>query len=371
MVETIRSIHRLRGALLSALLGAGPLVWVGCGDEPAPEAPVARPVKILAINSADAQEILEYPGTISAAQHSEMAFEVAGKIVEFPVLEGQIVKQGDLLVRIDPRDMASASDVDTAKVNLARAEYERMKKLFEAEVASQQELDRAKRAYEVSLAQSQSSSKGLEDTELHALFDGIVAKKLVRDFENVQAKQPVLILQDTTNLEIDVAIPEADFARLTPGLSLAERTARARPLVIVTSLPDQSFPAELKEFNTTADPVTRTFQATLRFDPPDDVSIKPGMTAKVRIHVGPRPRTGGGESAVVIPASATIADETGQAFVWVIDPTSMTVERAPVELGNLSGSQVYVTSGLVSGQQIAISGVHQLRDGMQVRPYGD
>jgi len=371
MTQRTRSIHGLRHAILGALLLAGAAMTWGCGDEPAPEAPVARPIKILTIDAQGAVEILEYAGTISAAQHSEMAFEVPGKITDFPVVEGQVVKKGDLLVRIDPRDMAALADVDTAKVRLAEAEYERKKKLFEADVISQQELDRAKRIYEVNVAKSQGSAKGLEDTELFALFDGVVAKKLVKDFENVQAKQPVLILQDTTNLEIDVAIPEADFARLTPGLSLAERTARARPLVIVTSLPDQSFPAELKEFNTTADPVTRTFQATLRFDPPDDVSIKPGMTAKVRIHVGPRPRTGGGESAVVIPASATIADETGQAFVWVIDPTSMTVERAPVELGNLSGSQVYVTSGLVSGQQIAISGVHQLRDGMQVRPYGD
>jgi RND family efflux transporter MFP subunit len=299
-----------------------------------------------------------------------MAFEVPGKIVDFPVVEGQVVKKGDLLVRIDPRDMASAHDVETAKVELARAEYERMKKLFEANVASQQELDRKKRAYEVFLARSQGSSKGLEDTELHATFDGIVAKKLVKDFENVQAKQPVLILQDTTNLEIDVTIPEADAVRSARGMSLEERTAHLKPIVIVTSLPDRSFPAQITERSTTADPVTRTFSATLRFDPPDDVNIKPGMTATVRIHIKPELLGTVGASSVSIPASAALTDDTGQAFVWVVDPTAMTVKRTPVQLGSLSGERVFVKSGLTSGQQIAISGVHHLRDGMLVRRQG-
>jgi RND family efflux transporter MFP subunit len=324
----------------------------------------------MTIDTKGAVEILEYSGTVSAAQHSEMAFEVPGKITDFPVVEGQIVKKGDLLVRIDPRDMAALAGVDTAKVELAKAEYERQKKLFEADVSSQQQLDRALRAYEVARARSQGSAKGLEDTELFALFDGIVAKKLVKDFENVLAKQPVLILQDTTTLEIDVTIPEADAARGAPNSTNEERTARVKPLVIVTSLPDRSFPAQITEFNTTADPVTRTFQVTLRFDPPDDVNIKPGMTATVRIHLQPDNLAVTGQSGISIPASAAITDETSEAFVWVVDPGSMTVKRHPVKLGSVSGNRVFVSSGLSSGQQIAISGVHQLRDGMLVRRQG-
>jgi len=370
MPDTRRQIYRLSRAVACGLLFAGATALLGCGDDPAPVAPVARPVKILTIGSGGSVETREFSGTIAAAQHSEMAFEVPGKITDFPVTEGQVVKKGDLLVRIDPRDMAALANVDTAKVRLAKAEYDRMKKLFEADVASEQELDRAKRAYEVNVARSQGSTKGLEDTELLALFDGIIAKKLVRDFENVQAKQPVLILQDTTNLEIDVAIPEMDAVRTVPNLTLAERSARVKPIVTVTSLPGRSFPAHITEFSTTADPVTRTFSATLRFDPPDDVSIKPGMTATVRIHLSSNSQIAAGAAKISIPASAAITDETGQAFVWVVEPGSMAVKRTPVQLGNLSGNRVFVPSGLASGQQIAISGVHQLRDGMIVRRQG-
>lgn len=369
MTDTTRLKRGLQRAAAGGLLLAGALGFVGCGEEPAPAAPVARPVKILTIGAQGAGETREYSGTIAAVQHSEMAFEVPGKIIEFPVVEGQAVKKGDLLVRIDPRDQAALADVDTAKVRLAKAEYERKKKLYEANVASKQELDRVKRLYEVALARSQGSTKGLEDTELFALFDGIVAKKLVNDFENVTAKQPVLILQDTSSLEIDVTVPEADAVRTVPNLTLEERTARINPVVILTSLPDRSFPARLTEFSTTADPVTRTFQATLRFTPPDDVSVKPGMTATVRIRVPSDIRTGS-KSDISIPAQAALTDESGEAFVWVVDPHAMTVKRTPVKLGDLSGSRVFVTSGLAPGQQIAISGVHHLRDGMLVRRQG-
>jgi RND family efflux transporter MFP subunit len=373
MIHTTRSVYRFPRTVLAVAFGlsfAGTTVLTGCGDEPAPAPSVARPIKIMTIDTKGTVEVLEYSGTISAAQHSEMAFEVPGKITDFPVIEGQIVEKGDLLVRIDPRDMAALAGVDTAKVRLANAEYERQRKLFEAHVSSQQELDRAQRAYEVAVARSEGSSKGLEDTELFALFDGIVAKKLVRDFENVMAKQPVLILQDTTNLEIDVTVPEADAVRGNANSTNKERTARIKPIVIVTSLPDRSFPAEITEFNTTADPVTRTFRVTLRFDPPDDVNIKPGMTATVRIHIQPEQQIVPGQTNVSIPASAAITDESGEAFVWVVDPGSMTVKRNPVKLGNLSGNRVFVSSGLSAGQQIAISGVHQLRDGMLVRRQG-
>jgi multidrug efflux system membrane fusion protein len=61
-----------------------------------------------------------------------------------------------------------------------------------------------------------------------------------------------------------------------------------------------------------------------------------------------------------------LADEQGQAYVWKVDPSSMQVGRSQVELGPLSGDGVTVTRGLVSGDWIAISGVHQLREGMSV-----
>ena len=58
-----------------------------------------------------------------------------------------------------------------------------------------------------------------------------------------------------------------------------------------------------------------------------------------------------------------MADEQGKAYVWKVDPTSMQVSRSAVELGALSGESITVTTGLASGDWIAVSGVHKLREG--------
>ena len=110
---------------------------------------------------------------------------------------------------------------------------------------------------------------------------------------------------------------------------------------------------------------TITGSVTLAFENPSDVTLLPGMTAKVRI----RAMGAAAPGAIWVPASAARTDESGEAFVWVVDASSMKVQRRPVTLGQLSGSQVEVGSGLQRGELIATSGVHHLREGMQVRQF--
>lgn len=352
--------------------GAAIAVWacaaaLGCGEEPAPAEPAAQPVKIMTVSGGGGGLSLEFPGVISPTQNAEPAFEVPGKIVEFPVDEAQVLEEGAVIARLDPRDYQA--EVDKARANLRKTETDlkRFKTLYQKGVNPKTDVERAEQFYEITEANLRTAEKALEDTVLRAPFAGTVAKKLVDDFQNVQAKQPIVILQDESTLQIDVDVPEGDFAKMTPGLTIEERNRRATIRVSVSSIPDRTFPARIKEFSTTADPVTRTFKATFAFDRPDDVTVRPGMTAKVTL-------TPSEASAVVgeisIPARAVRTDETGEAFVWVVDPESMTVKRTPVVLGGLSGEDVGIRSGLEGGEQIAVSGVQQLRDGMQVRRFG-
>ncbi|MFQ5657598.1 MAG: efflux RND transporter periplasmic adaptor subunit, partial [Candidatus Methylomirabilales bacterium] len=183
------------------------------------------------------------------------------------------------------------------------------------------------------------------------------------DYANVNAKDPVLVFQDTTHLEIEINVPERDFTVRERKGTREEVRARLKPEVIVSAIPNRSFPARIKEWTTDADPETRTFQVTFVFDNPKDVRIFPGMTAKVRVTAWWTPH------GIRIPATAALADANGTSYVWLVDPSSMTVRRAPVDLGELTGSKVEVLSGLSKGDQIAISGVHQLREGVAVRRY--
>jgi RND family efflux transporter MFP subunit len=359
-----RAWARAIAPLVAACLS---LAVAGCGEEaPEPEE-VARPVKILEVRGSGATSTREYPGRIRAIQQADMAFEVPGKIVEFRFTEGEQVQEGEVLARLDDRDYQARLDSSQAQADNARVNFERAQKLFEEGALSALERDRRRTVYDTAEADLREASKAVEDTALRAPFTGVMARKLVEDYENVQAKQTVLILQDESNLEIRVSVPERDMTGgAARNLDPEEITRRIEPRVIVTAIPDREFPARVKQVAMIADPTTRTFEATFVIERPTDVSVLPGMTAKVIISAAAE---AAGRSGMRIPASATVADDEGNAFVWVLDPSNMTVRSVPVELGQLSGSDVSILSGLSDGDQIAISGVHQLREGMAVRRF--
>ncbi len=88
------------------------------------------------------------------------------------------------------------------------------------------------------------------------------------------------------------------------------------------------------------------------------------MTGRVILQI---PRDSRQVAGTLIPAQAVAGDETGTSYVWVVDPEAMTVSRRDVQIGQLNGSEVLVQSGLEGSEQIAISGVSLLREGMAVR----
>lgn len=327
--------------------------------------PAVRPVKVVTMGEPDSSATRDYPGTIQASQDARQGFEVAGRIVDFLVNEGEEVQEGQVLARLDPRDFENQRRVAQANQDKARADLERslnIQRLNPGAIAVA-DIERDRRAVEVTEAQLAIAQKAVEDTELRAAFNGLVARKLVPDFANVQAKEPVLILQDISQLEIEISVPERDIVHQSVvGKSNAELTDAVDPVVVVSALPDRQFAARIKEFATTAEPVTRTFAVTLGFDPPDDVSILPGMTARVTLVLDP-------DLAWAVPVSAVQAEASGQPYVWKIDAETMTVHRSPVEMGQLTGDRVRLTGGVKAGEMIAVSGVTQLREGMKVRPY--
>ena len=355
-IFTVRALLALAGMMLLA----------ACEKQVEEREPVVRPVRILTIGGPGDGRKLSYAGEIRAGETADLGFEVSGRIVEFLVLEGQEVEKGDLLARLDPADFQSSLNQAEAHFRQAQSTYERFKEIVDRGAVSRQDLDLRKRNFEVAQAELATARKALDDTRLVAPFSGNIGRTLVDNFVNVQAKEPVLVLQDTTKLEVVITIPEQDWSRADPNLTNEERTARVRPMVSLSSFPDREFPARISELATVADPVTRTFEVRARLDNPPDVTIMPGMTANVSITVSEGGTSAGADTAVIVPAGAVTSDEQGNSTVWMVDPETMTVSRAQVELGDLAGGDVRVLAGLNAGDRIATSGVHNLREGMQV-----
>ena len=336
------------------------LVAVGCEQPEVELVDPVRPVKMMTLGAGADGSTLEFPGSVDALLTANVAFEVPGLVIELPVQEGEPVDQGQLLARLDARDFEAQRDAVIATRNVSWADYQRYQDLYAADAASLQELEVARRTYEVSEANLRIAEKAVEDTFLRAPFTGIVARRIVDDFENVQAKESIVTLQDDSVLEVKVDVAENDVL-LAPRGSIGERSGRADFTVVLASLPDRPFPARLTEFATTADPVTRTFEVTFQFEPPDDVYLRPGMTAKVIAQL-----RSSEASVFSVPAVAVVGGESGATFVWIVDQSSMRVGRREVRVGEMSGDQIQILSGVRNGDTIAISGTRSLREGMQV-----
>lgn len=342
------------------------LLLSGCGpDEVVEKAEVARPVKIITVGLATGDETLEIPGSVHAAQSAELGFEVAGRMSERLVEEGQVVTAGQVVAKLDPRDYQVRRDRARASRDTAKADYDRYSKAFAANAVTEQQVTRSKGQYEVKQADLDVAQKALNDTELRAPFGGRIAKRLVDDFANVNAKQAVMVLQDESSLELRVDVSERDWVQGDSSVSRDQLTKMINPRVQVASLGERQFPGYLKELSASADPVTRTYRVTFGFESPADANVSPGMTGSVI--VDRYKRNISGAAGLAVPSNIVTADADGNPFVWVVDATSMRVSKRPVELGELAGANVSILSGLSTGDRVVASGVNSVTENMLVR----
>ncbi|WP_455223235.1 efflux RND transporter periplasmic adaptor subunit [Kaarinaea lacus] len=333
-----------------------------CGDknQAPPAKEFARPVKTITLGAAGVGGTRSFPGTVRAADRVELSFNVDGPLIKLPVKQGQSVKKGDLIARLDPRDYESQLKAAEARYNETKSNYDRGKGLVKEGFISKVQFDQLKSNFEQAEADLTIKQKALNDTYLKAPFDGKVAKRFVQNFQDVRRKEPIISLQDTDIIEIVVNAPE----RIVAGAG--NKAQKANIVAEFESVPGKKFDLELKEFATEADPKTQTFEYVLIMPQPKDANILPGMTATVLATV---PETEAQSTQFVIPALAVFSDDAGNPHVWVINKDDNTAHSRAVKTGDLVDSdQITITDGLSSGDTIAVAGVSALREGMKVRP---
>jgi multidrug efflux system membrane fusion protein len=332
----------------------------GCGKkkEEVEVKEVVRPVKLLTVEGKSAMKEIKYPGRVRANKRVDLAFQVAGPLIELPVTEGQNVKKGEIIARILPRDFETEIAKAKAKALDAEQQYQRYRDLYVKKQVSKADFDKYKSQADIASARQKETEDTLSDTYLRAPFTGVIAKRYVENFEDVQAKAPIVSIQDISEIEILVDVPESVMVTLKQG---------AKKIVVAefAAAPGKQYPLTLKEYSTEADSRTQTYQVTLLMTQPEDITVLPGMTANV---VG---TTKAGQTEVmttiIIPAAAVFADEAGTSHVWIADRDSMTVHNRQVETGSLTGAaDISIISGIEPGETIAITGVTQLRENMKV-----
>ena len=333
----------------------------GCKEQKVEEAaPVVRPVKTIIVGDSETG-VRTYPGMVQAADRVELSFRVGGPLIEIPVREGERVRKGRLLARIDPRDYQIA--LDRAKAEFARAEsdYKRYQKLYETDAVPLADLELRQAQRDVAKSNLDNARADLNDTYLKAPFTGEIGERYFEIGEDLRPKQRVLSLHGTKMVEIIVNVPETGKARFD-----SEWIETLKIIARFTFAPDRAFDLTLTEFSASADPRTQTYRATFQMPQPEGVNIQPGMTADVVLSglpSGTSPSTRG----FIIPAVAVFAGDDGAQNVWVVNETDMTVHRTGVKAGTVTGTaDITILSGLSAGDRIVVAGVTTLREGMKV-----
>ena len=249
-------------------------------------------------------------------------------------------------------------DGELTKLRVAEAALEaRRQALVKGQAGARDEEVAAQQAVIDGLDQSAATARAnLADTGLRAPFAGFIAKRLVENFANVQAKEPVAVLQklDALNLSFDVPGPDVVELAGRPNLSA---------VAVLDGLPGQEFAAELVEFSMQADPATLTYRGRVAIRVPAGPLILPGMVGSV---VATDALDGAAEYTVPLTALGSEAD--GTPFVWVVAEADGRVSKRIIRAGEVNGAAVAVLEGLNEGDLVVTAGVSALRESMRVRP---
>ncbi|RLD12010.1 MAG: hypothetical protein DRI44_02195 [Chlamydiae bacterium] len=327
-------------------------------------------VKIMTIGSNTTSVNYDYPGQVKATDSADLSFVVAGRVLELPIKQGEVLKKGDIVAKLDQRDFIANLKSAKAEYDLAKSQYDSYQKLVDKGVISKDEFNQKKRNLDVALSDVRTAEKALEDSVLKAPFNGSVGRKYIDNHQDVAVNQPVIQLQNLVNLDILINIPENDVARGKGRDTIEDLAKKIKAEVAFASIPNKKYRVTLKEFGTIADSDTQTYPITFTMKRPNDANIMPGMTATISI----LPSSLSGEierksSAIFVPINSVISEPNGTPFVWVVDPSTMTVQKREVKVGEMKDGKMEINSGLKKDEQIVVSGTMALSPGAKVKKY--
>ncbi len=333
------------------------LTQLSCSQQEDSNIQKIRPVKSMVINEASSTITRNFPAKVEAYKVADLAFQVAGEIIEFPVKQGEEVKKTALLAKLDPREYQDRVDEFQAKYDLAKVQFGRAEKLVVKHYVSEEEFDKKRTAMNVAATNLQTAKKDLADSVLHAPFDGVIALTYVENHENIKAKQNILRIQDISKLDIVIDVPEDVMVNLT-------RDNKVEPIVIFRTLSDKTFPLVYKEHASQADPNTQTYRVELTMVRPEDTYILPGMSATVQVDLPDfQSKTG---YYFTLPSSAVFQLSDNKNYIWLVNQKTMTVHKNEVKVSKLIGQDIEIISGVKAGDRVVTAGVHYLNEGEKV-----
>ena len=305
------------------------------------------PVAVTSAIRRDIADFLETNGSLEAENEVDIVARTTGPIVELNVEEGDFVRAGQVLARIDAAEIQAQLGI--ARVNLAEAElvWNRAQSSFREEVISQEAYDLAKSNFDAAAAQIVGTEILLDYTVIRAPFDGLIIERVIKNAEYVSNNARLFRISDFDPLLCPIQLPEKDLPRLKLN----------QPAYLsVEAYPGDRFPARVLRISPVVDPATGTVKVTLEVQ--GRGRLRPGMFASVFVETDVR------ENAVVVPKQALVLESTSDTVYVVLDDGQggKVARRRELELGYEESDSLEVLSGLAEGEDIVIVGQDGLSD---------
>jgi len=348
------SIQKALGA--SLILGAAALAS-GCGVGEASvsvEAPPAAMVPVVTTLPVRGEAVALNGGTVNLVADSEASViaKVQGEVTEILIEEGEYVKAGQILARLDKDRLSLEVAQAVADLNKLKQEYRRNVELHERGLVSEGAFENLRYDMEALDAAYRLAQLELDYSEIRAPIDGVVSERLIKLGNTVMSGAPVFRITDGSSLIAYLYVPQSDLSHFN-----VDQTAE----LLLDALPGEAFEAKVLRISPRIDPKTGTFRVTLSVNQGNS-SLRAGMFGRVQVAYDVH------QDALLVPSEAVLAEDSDSAVYVVEDGVA---RRRTISTGLNSAAGVEVLSGLDGTENVIVIGQTSVKDGTPVSRQDD
>jgi RND family efflux transporter MFP subunit len=312
-------------------------------------------VSTLTLKESEFEHYLDLQGNVQTKQNILLYPEMAGTLVRVYVKEGEMVRKGQVLAKIDDGGMASGLEQLKTQAALAKTTYERQSRLWEQNIGSEIQYLQTKTNYEATIQSVQQAEAQLSKSTIRAPFSGIADDVMVDEGSTVNPAggMPIIRLVNLSDMYVEVDVPESYLQQVTPG----KRVELSIPVL------GDSMISKVRQTGNFINPANRTFKVEIPV-PNTKGQIKPNLTVRVKINDYTNPE------ALLVPPGIISENSEGQQYVYVATEIGTDqigkAEKRVITTGLTQKDHIEVLSGIQPGEQIIIEGARRVREGQEI-----
>jgi len=308
-------------------------------------------VKTVLVKKAEFKDSIEAVGTARANEQVLITSKYADLVDEIFFNDGQIVKQGDVLIRLNNQEELAKVNELEANLSESMAQLKRFQDLLNSKATSKSLVDQQEAKTKAIAAQLLSARTKLNDLIIKAPFDGILGFREVSLGAYINANSVITSLDDLSLIKVDFALPE----RFLPTIKLGQLVTAYN-----VAYKNQKFTGKISSIDSRVNPITRTLKVRAEI-PNENLSLRPGMLLNINL-------VRQVETLLQLPESTIIPIEDKH-FIFVVqdDGQSQTAVRTRIIIGRRLPGMVEVLKGVNQGEQVVAQGALKLRDGANVK----